>query len=72
MECEVESLGDPDKEIGELIANGISPAALRNRATDLENKLKSLEAAKDELVALQEEGETAYRWEPLIRNEARP
>ena len=37
----------------------------------MENKLGSLEALKQELVAL-EEGDRGLRWEKLMRDKARP
>ena len=65
----VRAIGDPDKDIGELITSGISPAALRKKATDIETKLNNLEAVKDQLVALGGE-EEAYKWEDMMRNKA--
>ena len=65
------SLGDPEGDFGELISNGCNPTSLRKKATDLEDKLSSLEALKEELVAL-EEGDRALRWEKLMRDEAHP
>ena len=65
------SLGDPERYFGELIRNGCNPTSLKKKATDLEDKLSSLEALKDELIAL-EEGDRAFRWEKLMRDEACP
>ena len=67
----VRAIGDPDKDIGELITNGIGPTALRRVVTELETQLRELEAVKDQLVALEGEVE-ANRWEQIMQNDARP
>ena len=70
LETGVGSLSDPERDFGELIRNGCNPTSLRKKATDLEDKLSSLDALKQELVAL--EGDRALRWEKLMKDEARP
>ena len=67
----VRAIGDPDKDIGELITSGIIPAALRNKAIKLETQLRNLEAGKDQLVALEGEAE-ANRCEQMMQDDARP
>ena len=64
-------MGDPDKDLGELISSGISSAALLLKMTDLDTQLKNLEAVKDQLVALEGE-EEANKWEQMMQNDVRP
>ena len=71
LETGIRAIGNPDKDIDELITNGISPFALRKKATELEAQLHELEAVKDQLVALGGETE-ANRWEQMMQTEVRP
>ena len=64
-------MGDPDKDLSELISGRISAAALLLKMTDLDTQLKNLETVKDLLVAVEGE-EEANKLEQIMHNDVRP
>ena len=66
----VQAMGDPDKDLCELVSGGISAAALLLKMVDLDYQLKNMEAVQDLLIALKEEKE-ADRVEQIMRKDVR-
>ena len=51
MEAKVGGIGDPDKDIGELLERNVSVECIREEVRDLKDKLAKIEEAKEILIA---------------------
>ena len=69
LEAKLSGVGDPDKDMGEMLARNVTVECIKEEVQDLKDKLAVIEDVKEMLVAA--DGENAELWGRRLETEAK-